>query len=355
MRVFEGFQRGVNLGGWLSQCDETTKSYYDTFITQDDIKQIAKAGLDHVRVPVDYMLLEQEDGTAVDTAFTYLDQCLAWCREYGLHLLVDLHKTYGYSFDPLDTGLDRDRFFADPALQERFFALWERIAAHFAADTDTVAFELLNEIVSSSSEEAWNAVADQAMRRIRKVTPDAWIVVGGVRYNHVLSVPNLRKPLDEKIVYNFHCYQPLLFTHQRAYWVDNMPGDLVMEYPGDFTKYKETALALCGGQESPMYDVFDLPGLTRIDKETFVQLFAPAVRYAEENDAPLYCGEYGVIDQAPVEDTLRWLKDIQEVFDRFGIGRALWTWKKKDFGLVDEHYAPIREEMLRVLGRSDNI
>ena len=149
MRVFEGFQRGVNLGGWLSQCDETTKSYYDTFITQDDIKQIAKAGLDHVRVPVDYMLLEQEDGTAVATAFTYLVQCLAWCREYGLHLLVDLHKTYGYSFDPLDTGLDRDRFFADPALQERFFALWERIAAHFAADTDTVAFELLNEIVSS--------------------------------------------------------------------------------------------------------------------------------------------------------------------------------------------------------------
>ena len=63
MRKFEGFMRGVNLGGWLSQCDENTDEYYASFITEEDIKAIAAAGLDHVRVPVDYPLLETEEGT----------------------------------------------------------------------------------------------------------------------------------------------------------------------------------------------------------------------------------------------------------------------------------------------------
>ena len=37
----------------------------------------------------------------------------------------------------------------------------------------------------------------------------------------------------------------------------------------------------------------------------FEELFEPAVKAAEKNNAPLYCGEYGVIDQAPPEASLR--------------------------------------------------
>ena len=37
----------------------------------------------------------------------------------------------------------------------------------------------------------------------------------------------------------------------------------------------------------------------------------------------LYCGEFGVIDQAPVEDTLRWFTDVDTVFRQFGIGCAV--------------------------------
>ena len=63
----------------------------------------------------------------------------------------------------------------------------------------------------------------------------------------------------------------------------------------------------------------------------------------------LNCGEYGVIDRAPLPDTLNWMKDIHASFEKFGIGRALWNYKNKDFGLVDEHYAPIMEEMIKEL------
>jgi len=41
MRIFPGFQHGVNLGGWLSQCVATTDIHFDTFIGETDIERIA--------------------------------------------------------------------------------------------------------------------------------------------------------------------------------------------------------------------------------------------------------------------------------------------------------------------------
>jgi len=43
MRVFEGFQHGVNLGGWLSQCVATTEEHFDSFITEADIAILLQA------------------------------------------------------------------------------------------------------------------------------------------------------------------------------------------------------------------------------------------------------------------------------------------------------------------------
>ena len=33
MRIFENFQKGVNLGGWISQFDKYDTEHFDTFIT----------------------------------------------------------------------------------------------------------------------------------------------------------------------------------------------------------------------------------------------------------------------------------------------------------------------------------
>ena len=62
MRVFEGYKNGVNIGGWISQFGTYDEDHFDTFIVESDIKEISEFGFDHVRVPVDYMVLEDEDG-----------------------------------------------------------------------------------------------------------------------------------------------------------------------------------------------------------------------------------------------------------------------------------------------------
>ena len=66
MRSLNGFQKGVNLGGWISQFAAYDTEHFDTFITEKDIAFIAGLGFDHVRVPVDYNVLEDEEAYAND-------------------------------------------------------------------------------------------------------------------------------------------------------------------------------------------------------------------------------------------------------------------------------------------------
>ena len=78
MRRLEGYQKGVNLGGWLSQ-GSLTKEHLDTFITEKDIERIASWGADHVRLPLDYENVETEDGTDIEAGYRYIENCVSWC------------------------------------------------------------------------------------------------------------------------------------------------------------------------------------------------------------------------------------------------------------------------------------
>lgn len=344
MRRFEGYQKGVNLGGWLSQADEKTKEHYDTFIVREDIERIAGFGCDHVRVPVDYIVIEGEDGSMLEDGYKYIDNVISWCREFHLNVLIDMHNTFGYTFDPLEVNGDKEIFFRDEKLQERFYIMWDRISKRYANQED-VAFELLNEVISPDVKDSWNAIADKAVDVIRKNAPKAYIVIGGVCYNNVRSVPLLNPPKDDHIVYNFHCYEPMIFTHQRAYWMEEMPKDITVTYPATTLEYSEQSKGFDPNWAGAILNM----KAKETNADYFAELFEPAVEAATKNNAPLYCGEYGVIDQAPAESTIKWIKDIHEAFERYGIGRSLWNYKEKDFGLIGAHYDSVRDEMVKSL------
>ena len=345
MRVFEGFEKGINLGGWISQFDVFSYEHFDTFITEKDIEKKKKMGFDHVRVPVDYNVLEDESASPIEAGYKYLDNCYTWCKRNGIKMIIDVHEVYGYSFDPLKKDMDRSRFFFDDKLQSRFFDLWRTIAKRYADKTDTIAFELLNEVVLEEVAEAWNKVAEKCVAAIREYTKDAYIIIGGVCYNNVTKVPLLDKPYDDRIVYNFHCYEPMAFTHQKAYWVENMPEDFYAPYPDTLEHYREYSEKLPKDLVKAIY----AENLTEMGTKFFEDIFSIAVEAAEKNNAPLYCGEYGVAEFAPMEDAVRWYRDINTVFKKFNIGRAMWNYKGKDFGLIDESYSGVKDELIKYI------
>jgi len=345
MKKFDGFMKGVNLGGWISQFDKYDVKHFEEFITKKDIEYIASLKFDHVRVPVDYNVLEDEDANIIESGFEYLENCRIWCEEYGLNMLIDLHECYGYSFDPLKKDMDRKKFFFDKDLQERFFKLWDEIAKRFGKYPNQVAFEPLNEVVLYEVYNEWNGICAEYIKRMRALAPDTYIIIGGVRYNNVLSVPLIDVPIDDKIVFNFHCYEPMVFTHQGAYWVDFMPSDFRIAYPMTKEEYRKASLELTDDLAGAIF----AENVGEIGVQFFEDIFKPAIDYARKKDVALYCGEYGVIDLADNENKLRWLKDIHTCFTENGIGHALWNYKEKDFGIVDESFASIKERFIEII------
>ena len=342
MKQFTGYIRGINLGGWLSQCSHN-KGHYDSFITENDIRRISSWGLDHVRLPVDYELIEKGHGGFIEEGFAYIDKCLNWCGKYGLNMILDLHKAEGYSFDEYETS---SGFFKSPRLQKNFINLWEEFAKRYGRYSERLSFELLNEVVDKNVAQIWNCIAERAVKAVRRYAPSINILIGGVENNSICSLKMLPKPFDSHIVYNFHFYEPLIFTHQSAYWIKEMPSDFSTSYPNEYSEYLSKSKKFLPEHSNLVYSLINQ---YKIDKNFFEVLFSDAAKIAEERSVPLYCGEYGVIDKAGLTSTLNWYSDINSAFEKYGIARAAWTYKGKDFGLTDEHYAPIAGRLIKLL------
>lgn len=305
----EGFYKGVNLGGWFSQCDYS-EDRLDRFITEEDFRIISQWGADHVRIPVDYNIFEREDG------FDRIDRAIATAQKYGLHTVLDLHKTAGFSFD--DYSENEHGFFESETYQEQFYALWEQFAKRYTGQK--VAFELLNEVTDAAFLPAWNRIARHCIQRIRQYAPENIILVGSYENNSATTVQYLDMPQDDRLVYNMHCYEPLKFTHQGAYWTN-------MIDPAERVPFSESETSV----------------------EYFETLFSTALEKARNDNTALYCGEYGVIDRVPPEDALAWFRTIHEVFETHQIARCVWTYRGMDFGMTDARLDAVREEILKNL------
>lgn len=325
MRKMDGFCRGVNFGGWMSH-ENYAPEHVASFITEEDFARVAGWGIDHVRVPVDYNLFEQT-GDAEPLGFHYVDLAAEWCAKYGLRMVLDLHKAAGFSYEATfnETGL-----FDSEVYQQRFYDLWATFARRYGDRPELIAFELLNEVTDPAYIDSWNRIATKTIEVIRAIAPKSWILVGSYWNNAVEALLDLRLPADDRLVYNFHCYDPIGFTHQAAYWVGAMTPDFRMDYPISKADYEQA--------------VASLPGLPPIDKggdepvfsaQYFINRFKAAAEMAEKLNVPLYCGEYGVIEHASDAAVVQWYKDIHAAFEHFGIARAAWAYRKMDFGLME--------------------
>ena len=258
-------------------------------------------------------------------------------------MIIDLHKTAGFSFDPDEK---ESGFFENAAYQERFYKLWESIARRFAGHSDMLAFELLNEVTEQEYCAAWNSISHECIKRIREIAPSVTVLVGGYWHNSAAAVKDLAAPYDDKIVYNFHCYEPLIFTHQGAHWMPTMDRAFRVPVSASFAELEAASKKYLPGDCSGLADY---PAETRLSPDYFINFMREAAEAAEKNGVALYCGEYGAIDRASPEDALEWFRMIHEAFEHYGIGRAAWSYREMDFGLSDKRMDGVREELIKQL------
>ncbi|ORY88674.1 glycoside hydrolase family 5 protein [Leucosporidium creatinivorum] len=71
--------------------------HYETFITEKDFAEIAAAGLNWVRIPIGWWLIEVWDGEPflANVGWSYFLKAITWARKYGLRINLDLHAIPG--------------------------------------------------------------------------------------------------------------------------------------------------------------------------------------------------------------------------------------------------------------------
>jgi len=332
-KKLDGYMAGANLGGWISQYRNKSREHFLSFIVEDDIKLIASWGMDHIRIPVDYPVLEDDaaPGAYLEQGFEYLANGVAWAKKQGLNAVIDLHKAPGFSFGTLDTNT----LFTDPVMQDRMIALWKEIARRFKGEGGNVIFELMNEVVEPDSSR-WNPLAQRLIAAIREVDAEHYIMVGGNHYNSVNELENLWIFDDPKIVYNFHMYDPGLFTHQHAKWIPDIRDfNRDVTYPSDLVPFRDFAAQNKAQNTNPARKMKILDGYERLDAKYIRDFLQPAADFQEKHGKPMYCGEYGVIDYADIASRENYIEDVSDFLLERGIGRAVWSYKEMNFKLVD--------------------
>ncbi len=321
--------RGVNFGGWFSQIDAVqgndpagfpgAPAHLDSFLGPADFARVKAWGFDHVRLPVDHFNVFTGPDLAPDEpVLRRLDQAVDGLLAAGLRVILDLHKCPGHDF--LE-GTARDQgFFADPALRAGARRVWAHLAERYGRRPG-VLLEILNEPVAPDAA-TWNAVKDEMAAHLRHHAPKATIVVGANRWNHVTEFAHLTPVDDDNILYSFHYYLPLLFTHQRAPWMPEAHFQASYPYPGEY--------ALPPGTRSRV------PLETgRWDRARMAESLEPVVRFRDRFQVPVGCHEFGVYGGgAGRASQLAWMLDFLSLLQERDLGWTYWNYRNLDFGLI---------------------
>jgi endoglucanase len=326
--------RGTNLSHWLSQ--DFGWAPRTEWITENDIRYIASLGFDHVRLPVDEIVLWKEDGTPDETAFALLVSALEWIRAAKMRVIVDLHSVRAHHFNASNEG-GHNTLWTDPQAQEHFLDLWRQLSARLKKyPNDFLAYEIMNEPTAPDPAD-WNKLVARSMKVLRALEPDRVIVLGGNMWQIPQMLPLLEVPAgDRNIILSMHTYTPLLLTHHKADWVPApiryYPGPVA--YPGpvvDQATYEKLTAEYPKGQYNFLDNSTDNWGPARLRQE-----FEPAIARAKALGLQLYCGEFGCLPTVPRAARLAYYRDIVGVFESAGMAWANWEYKG-DFGLAEWH------------------
>jgi len=344
VKEFIGFQRGMGIGGWLTNykrfnvLPENRRlpltvgdfEHFESYITRRDIAYITEAGFDHIRLGFDQIVLEDAPYSYRDRIFEILERFVSWCEDYHLHIVFNLHKAVGNYCDiKEDTEL-----LDDEELQKRFISLWCAIEKRFASRPD-IAFELLNE-VRDVDPEKWNRLADRTVKALRKLNQSRILIIGSTCWNSPDTLKSLKIWDDDAVVYTFHTYAPFEFTHQRGVLqADPLFYNRSMPWPGDIDRYRDYQSVVHGNPAAyPHYAV--------MDRQFIVDSLKPAADFIHAHpDTILWCGEFGTIRHADITSRENWMKDVIDVLKTNGIPYSVWNYLSTPndgnrFSLIDD-------------------
>lgn len=313
------FTRGVNLTSWFQV--SSPREIQFTKFTKDDLTDIKSLGCDVIRLPIS--LHDMTSGAPqylLDPIFfNFLDSAVTWCEQLNIWLILDNH-----SFDPnVDTN---------PGIADILVKVWSQMASHYKDRSKYILYEILNEPHGISTS-AWGIIQNQAINAIRNYDTKHTIVVGGSGYNTYTELKNLPVYSDTNLLYTFHFYDPFIFTHQGATWVDPSMASLSgVPFPYNSAGMPPCPADLKGTWVESSLNYYQVDGTEYKVK----QLIDNAISFRNQRNVKIFCGEFGVyIPNSNNSDRCYWYKVVRDYLGKNNIPWTSWDYKG-GFGLFNK-------------------
>jgi len=340
-------QHGINASEWFAQsATDYSAARTNRYTDAADIALIAKLGFDNVRLSIDATPLEQwphgTDGLNAEF-LSRLDNAVDTMLADGLAVQIDLHPEDSYKarIKAGDVGVDR------------MVILWRRLAAHYATrDPEKVFFEIMNE-PAVSDPYRWSGIQARVAAAIREVAPRNTIIATGPNYSGIADLLTQHPLADGNVIYNFHFYDPIEFTHQGAGW-----GAAWWTYTHDIAYPADESTMAKSLKEVPeAANRFTLERywLDHWDVHRVRLTIDEAAAWARAKNVPLICNEFGVYrEHSDPQSRFNWIRDVRTAFEADGIGWTMWDYRG-GFGVVwkeDGQPAKVDEKVVEALGLS---
>jgi hypothetical protein len=137
---------------------------------------------------------------------------------------------------------------------------------------------------------------------------------------------------DSNVIYNFHFYDPHIFTHQGATWGSyNWHWVKGLHYPSTPESVEQTAVNV----PVPLYRLFVIRyGQDRWNAQRIEAEVNQVAEWAKQHGVPVVCNEFGVFRPfSDPKDRAAWISDLRKSLEKHGMGWAMWDYSG-GFGVV---------------------
>jgi endoglycosylceramidase len=282
---------------------------WDTHI-EEDYATMASLGFNVVRLPIAWSFIEPQPGVYDDFYFSsYVDRDIAWAKEYGIYIILDMHQ---YDWSPyfshgnglpswavsaypnnasgmsqaeadflLGKGPNGTTASAgNPSLQSRLITVWEYVANRYANESTIAGYDLFNE------PEAGTLSKSNAANYLYSFYINLISQIRTIDTNHILF------------------YEPV-----GGY--DTSTAQLINQPNVAFTLHFYDLNSNYSGNITDLLNDWNW-------KYNFVKNW----------NIPIWIGEFNA--DPTVQNGLQWINDTVSIFNSAQIGGAWWTYGKSD-------------------------
>lgn len=258
-------------------------------ISNLQIKKISTAGFRAIRQPISEAALGA-DCNVTAAASQKISERARSVIANGMIFVLDFHPGKKW----------KDSFF-EKKQYSCLINFWTSMTNSFRGESPKIVFEILNE-PGKHSIGIWWDLQEKIIDSIKKIDKNRLLLVSGEGSDSPYDLINKKTYDTGGLVYVFHDYIPMIFTHQGANWGT----------ASRYQKYRGTMWPIENSHNGKLFREISL-----------------VAAWASRNNVRVVCDEFGVYRNGgvAVRDRLAYFHDITKKLNEFGIDWMIWQYE----------------------------